>query len=268
MIRKSFAFILLLVLTGATAIAQDAPKTKESKETKERKVRDAYSFALSGFGGGSYLGVYMGEVTTDNFSKYGLSGVQGVAVTKVVKDSPASKAGFKENDVIIRFNGESVTSVRKLRRLISEVAPDHSSQVSVLRGGSETSFDVKMGKRPNAFFSRSGNTRVFSSPNGVIPRMPRMPRVPNIRVAPRSGRSVFRISSRSIGARTTPLTKQLGEYFGIADGKGLLVKSVRKDSAAEKGGLRAGDVIVEIDGKKVNRTYDLFHALGQKKKGM
>ena len=266
MISKSFAFILLLVLSVA-AIAQDAPETKTSKESKEDNARKAYSVAISGFGGGSYLGVYMGEVTQENFSKYGLSSVRGVAVTRVSDDSPAAKAGLKENDVIVGFNGEAVTSVRKLRRLVSEVAPDHTAKVTFMRGGSERNVDVKMAKRSGTIFSRSGNTMVFPAPNIEIPRVPRIPDMPRVQIAPGVGRGIFRISSRSIGARLTPLTDQLGEYFGVSDGQGLLVTSVGKDSAAAKGGLKAGDVIVEIDGKKVSRTYDLIHALGQKKEG-
>ncbi|MEZ5346418.1 MAG: PDZ domain-containing protein [Pyrinomonadaceae bacterium] len=283
MFSKSFAFIVLFALTGITILAQDAPEPPKPKSPDAPSVMRAYSIAADGLRGGSYVGIYMQEVTGDNFSKFGLSSVRGVAVTKVAKDSPAEKAGIKDGDVVVRFNGENVTSVRKLTRLISEVAPDHSAKITVVRGGSERDFDVKIGKRENVFFRSSGNgTGVFSFPEmpaiqgipgGVtIQRMPKAPG--SIRVAPSvpgfgtaTGNALFRISSRTIGVNVTQLTDQLGDYFGISDGKGLLVSSVGKDSPAEKAGLKAGDVITEIDGKKVERTYDMIHSLGLKNEG-
>jgi serine protease Do len=79
---------------------------------------------------------------------------------------------------------------------------------------------------------------------------------------------VFRGSTnRQIGVGVMPLTKQLGDYFGISDGKGLLVSSVRENSPAAKAGLKAGDVIVEVEGKQVNETFELLRAVNEKKEG-
>ncbi len=269
---KSFVFILLMFLTGATLFAQDAPESKKTKDSDEKSVSQAFSIAF-GNSGSSYLGIHMGEVTNENFSKYGLSSVRGVVATRVAEDSPAAKAGINEGDVIISVDGESVTSVRKLSRLISEIAPDHNAKIKVLRGGSERDFDVKMGKReagavfaPGGFENGTG-IGVYRMPRIEAPEMPKMPRMPRIATGPGEALGFYRISSRSIGTRLTPLTDQLGSYFGVSDGKGLLVTSVEKDSAGAKAGLKAGDVIVEIDGKKLSRTYDLIHALGQKDEG-
>ena len=63
------------------------------------------------------------------------------------------------------------------------------------------------------------------------------------------------------------LTKQLADYFGIADGKGVLVTSVSEDSPAAKAGLKAGDVITAIDGEKVDGAGDLSRAINKKKDG-
>ena len=260
MFRKTFTLIMLMALTGALALAQDAPKT-EKKDSKEKKASRAYSFSFGG--GSSYLGIHMKEVTKDNYSEFGLSDVRGVAVNKVVEDSPAAKAGFKKGDVLVRFNGESVTSVRKLRRLISEVAPDHTAQVTVVRGGSEQNFSVKMGKRRGMLYSTRAGIGSINIPEIVIPRMPTIPRTPR---SPKAPVIAFGMG-RTIGVSVTPLSKQLGDYFGVSDGKGLLVKDVRKDSPAAKAGLKAGDVIVEVDGKKVSRTFDLMRAVGAKKEG-
>jgi serine protease Do len=82
--------------------------------------------------------------------RYGLREARGVGITQVVKDSPADKAGLRKDDVIMRFEGESVTSVRKLTRLVSEVAPDQTARLSISRGGNEQEVSVTMGKRDQA----------------------------------------------------------------------------------------------------------------------
>ena len=101
--------------------------------------------------GGSFLGVHAEDVNKENMARYGLREARGVGVTEVVKDSPAEKAGLRKDDVILRFEGDSVTSVRKLTRLVSEVAPDQNVRLAISRGGSEQEVAVTMGKRNNQF---------------------------------------------------------------------------------------------------------------------
>ncbi len=70
---------------------------------------------------------------------------------------------------------------------------------------------------------------------------------------------------RRIGVSTMPLTKQLADYFGIADGKGVLITSVSEDSPAAKAGLKAGDIITAIDGEKIEGAGDLSRGINKKK---
>jgi C-terminal processing protease CtpA/Prc len=63
------------------------------------------------------------------------------------------------------------------------------------------------------------------------------------------------------------LTKQLADYFGIADGKGVLVTAVTDDSPAAKAGLKAGDVITAIDGEKIEASGDLSRTINKRKDG-
>lgn len=240
-------------------------------------------------GNGSYLGIELTEISKENLSKFGLNEVRGVAVEKVVENSPAAQAGLQTGDVIIKFNGEEISSVRKLMRLISEVAPDHQAKIVVLRGGSEREFTATMGKRPAPKFEQ-----MILPQQGELPmRMPfPMSRIPmdgeqigGIRVLKdgeipneeefsilpptfNGGAFVWRSGGfRQIGIGVNPLTKQLGEYFGIADGKGLLINNVIENSPASRAGLRAGDVIVEIEGKAVANQMDLVRIVGEKKEG-
>jgi len=271
-----FAFLIVFVFVVATVSAQNpAPQFER-----------AFSILDDG---GSYLGVQTQEVTKENFSKFGLSSVRGVAVEKVTADSPAQKAGLQDGDVIVRFNGEEVSSYRKLTRLIGETAPDHQAKLIVVRGGSEREVSVTMGKRPTPKFEEgSFSIAVPDQMGGVFERIPaperfRMerPMTPGFKLEKlpegemgevfvweggQGGNFVFG-STRQIGAGISGLTKQLGDYFGVADGKGVLINNVNENSPAAKAGLKAGDVIVEVEGKAVSNTMELLRGIGEKKEG-
>jgi serine protease Do len=73
--------------------------------------------------------------------------------------------------------------------------------------------------------------------------------------------------SSVLGAQTENLTRQLGDYFGVTNGEGILVRSVEKGSAAEKAGLKAGDVIVRADNEKITDRSDLSQILRKHRGG-
>lgn len=263
MSRKSFFFILVLSLAATSVPAQKAP------EDRKRVEGSAFSFT---FGGEGFLGVYTEEVSKENFAKFGLREVRGVAVTKVEENSPAAKAGILPNDVIVRIDGDEVTSVRKLNRLIGEVAPDHTTRITVLRNGSEVDLSAVIERRK--FEKFDGN---FTFPRVEMPKieLPDMPEVPQALMIPDSlgwktpgeFQTMYFASSRQIGISVSSLSKQLGDYFGVPEGKGLLVTSVRENGPAFKAGIKAGDVIIEAEGKPVVANGDLVRAIGGKKDG-
>src|SRR6185436_18579925 len=132
-----------LILTVAPALAQEAaPVPPEPPE-------DFNTFSLFVEGGG-FLGVYGEDINNENMARYRLSQARGVGITRIVADSPAEKAGLRKDDVILRIDDENVTSVRKLNRLVSEIAPDHSVRITISRNGSEQQLSATMGKRKNA----------------------------------------------------------------------------------------------------------------------
>lgn len=265
--RKLLAFTILLAAGGALAVnAQDSPTAP-----KDNSTRRAESFFLTTPFGRSYLGVQTQEISKENFAKFGLSAVRGVGIEKVVENSPAARAGLQANDVIIRFDGDDVESVAKLNRLISEVAPDHNARLTILRGGSEREINVVMGKREFPQI-QNGNFRFEDFP--ALPQIQALPRTMQTVPLPppvREGDSdvfIWRGSNnRQIGVGVTPLTKQLSDYFGVSEGNGLLINSVRENSPAAKAGLKAGDIIVEVEGKDVKGQMDLIRAVNEKKDG-
>ena len=267
MIRRSLALVLAGFVLYAGAQAQNpAPEVKP----------DAQSFTFFFDGDGGYLGVQTAEVTKDNLAKYGLKEVRGVAVEKVVEGSPAEKAGVQVGDVIVRFNGEEVTSVRKLTRLLGEVSPDHQASITVVRGGSERELTATVGKRPMPKFNEGNFAWSAPGPGEFkldppkweefkldAPKWEGMPQL-----APGTPDQPFMWqmgSNRRIGVGVTTLTKQLSEHFAV-DG-GVMINEVRADSPAAKAGLKAGDIIVEAEGKDINGEGDLIRVLQEKKEG-
>lgn len=264
MLRKLSAFVLLSVAAGASVNAQQSPVAPVE--------RRAQTMVLSAPFGRSYLGVQMEEISRENYAKFGLSAVRGVGIGKVVENSPAANAGLQANDVIVRFEDEEVASVAKMSRLLAEVAPDHTVKITVLRGGGEREFNITLGKRELPAFG-NGNFRFETLP--TTPTLPQMPRAPQAMTLPQFGVTmgdgnvfIWRgDASRQIGVGVMPLTKQLGDYFGVAEGKGLLIESVRENSPAAKAGIKAGDIIVEADGKQIGGMGGLIRALNEKKEG-
>lgn len=261
MFRKSFAFILLT----ASACIVGTAQTPEPKSKGEPKV---FSFSFDSDGG--YLGVQTQEVTRENFSKFGLKEVRGVAVEKVVENSPAQTAGIQNGDVIVKVNGEEITSTRKLTRLIGEISPDHTARITVARSGGERDIDVTLGKRPTPKFGDGAFSMEF--PEGIrkmmppdareMPNLEKLPRVPGSPDAP----MVWTFGNRrQIGIGLITLTDQLADHFDVSGG--VMINSVRENSPAAKAGLKAGDIIVEVEGKVVKTDREFIRAIAEKKEG-
>src|SRR5882672_3239807 len=149
MTRNKLALVLALVLgvgviAGGIVYAQESTAPLAALDEQEPATTDcSFSFFL---GGGAFLGVSAEDISKENMGRYGMREVRGVGVTQVIKDSPAEKAGLKKDDVILRFDGESVTSTRKLTRLVSESSPDQTVRITISRGGGEQEVSATLSK--------------------------------------------------------------------------------------------------------------------------
>ncbi len=266
MLRKLSVFMMLTAAVCANANAQS--RSSEPKQSSEKKIqRMIFDLPVEE----SYLGVQTKEVSKENMAQYNLREVRGVAIEKVSENSPAAQAGLQNGDVIVKFNGEEATSVRKLTRLIGEVAPDHQARLTISRGGAEREITVTIGKRAMPNPLSAGMLEEWYGLPG-IPEFPNRPMLPNGQNFPPFGSDenviVFRGgANRQIGVGVTALSEQLGEFFGVSGGNGLLVSDVRENSPAAKAGLKAGDIIVEIEGKPIKETSELLRGLSEKKEG-
>ena len=268
MSRKKLALFIglvaaLAVIAGGIVYAQESGPMALIDDQDPGSTARTLSFFV---GDGAFLGVGTEDISKENMARYGMREVRGVGVTEVLKDSPAEKAGLRKDDVILRFDGESVTSVRKLTRLVNESSADQNVRLTISRGGSEQELSATLSKRKM--------DNVFS---GSFPRVLRRDNEDDVRVFPNGnwpesigggdGPLVWMLgANRRIGVSTQSLSKQLADYFGVKDG-GVLITSVSDNSPAAKAGLKAGDVITAIDGEKVTSPGDITRVLGKKETG-
>ena len=254
----AFFLGLALVVSGAVSLlyAQD--------RAEPRRLDRGNVMMLDGRG--AQLGVMVSDVVDAKMS--------GVRIDEVNADSPAQKAGLKEGDIVVEFDGERVRSARQFTRLVQETPDGRPVKIAVMRNGQKQVLDatpeagrmtwnfgidsdrlkeeIERGLReyPRAFpveppqfdfrYDDRGPRRFeYRLPEMVMPYM--------------GGRARLGVSVQS-------LTPELEEYFGAKNG-GVLVSSVAPDSAAAKAGVKAGDVIATINGRGVNDTGDLMQEL-------
>jgi serine protease Do len=217
----------------------------------------SWIFSSEEGGTGSYLGVDVADVTTERLGTLKLKEEKGAEVTMVDQDAPAGKAGLKEHDVILSMNGTPVESAAQLRRMIHEIPPNRVVTLGVSRDGQPMTLKVQLGDRHKEFSMVGPKMKNF---HVEVPEMPMMPEmdIPSINMV------VVTSSARS-GLTVENITPQLGEFFGVKNGNGVLVRSVEKGSRADKAGFRAGDVIVKVNDESVHDTSDFSHAVRSRK---
>jgi len=223
----------------------------------------------------AYLGVYLSDLSEPVRTALGLGEDEGVMIDQVAEGGPAAKAGLKEGDVIVEFDGEPITGAGGLHRRLDRARPEQEVPVIALRKGQRQSLNVKLGSRPRSAWRMldgaslpdiEGIAPLFPTPPGA-PAPPTPPRAPGAPLppgtpappglyAPRSlGQLVRWDSGATLGVRVQDLTGQLADYFQVA--RGALVTWVSPGSAAATAGIKAGDVIVAIAGQPVQGEEDL-----------
>ena len=279
------------VAVAATAVAQkdkqkekaataDSQKTKEKDKALIAPPYESRAFFAMPYGQGSYLGIFLEEVTPERVKELGLSEERGAIVMKVVEGGPAEKAGLKENDVVVSFNGRRVDSVRELQRLLSETPAERSISIEVIRGGNRQTLNATLSNRSNEFQllrpeladkeamkraeqALKDSTEAYKSLQGRWPEVP--PDFGNFAFVAPGQRSFF--SGSRLGISVESVTDQLAEYFGVKDGNGVLIAHVDENGAAAKAGLKAGDVIIAIDNEKIDSVNALLKTLSKRESG-
>jgi serine protease Do len=181
----------------------------------------------------SQLGVSVQNVTSDMAQSLGLKQVGGVIVGSVQTGSAADRAGVKQGDVILSFNGQPVHDMNSLRNRVADTAPGTSANVVISRDGGERTVTVKLEE------AKAGQTaRRDSEPDS-------------------DGKS-------ALGVTVAPITPELADRLGASkDAHGLVVENVNPDGRAADAGIRSGDVIKQVNRRPVQTVEDLRTAVQQ-----
>ncbi|MCS6953340.1 MAG: PDZ domain-containing protein [Bryobacterales bacterium] len=206
-------------------------------------------------GSRSFLGVGVAEIDAERAKALKLKEERGVEITRVEPDSPAEKAGLKKGDVVLEYNGQRVEGTEQFIRLVRETPPGRKATLLISREGQTQTVTATIGTtRDRGVFSfdldrlqreldrvrrEAGEIRVFRIPDLPSPLM--------------SWRTTL------LGIEAESLSDQLADYFGVKEG--VLVRTVLKDSPAEKAGIKAGDVITRVNDRPVDSPQELSRRL-------
>jgi len=209
------------------------------------------SFGMElGQGSGGYLGVYLRDVTADDVTRLGLKEETGVIAERVNENSPASAGGIQDGDVILKYAGIPVFSASQFQRLVADTPPDRKVSIVVWRSGKSQNLMVQVGARP-------GPTWRVPPERGFSYRMPNLPELHR-----RPDRDIVIVPRRDkLGVNAAALTDQMADFLGVSGRTGVLVLEVRSGSPGAQAGLKAGDVIVSVNGKTVSDPQELTRSL-------
>ncbi len=174
-----------------------------------------------------WLGVQIQTVTDDLAKSLGLPRAEGALVGEVTPDSPAARAGIRVGDVILSFNKQQISELKDLPRLVADTDPGAKTPLSVWRDGKRKDLHAIIERTPGAKVTLAGSTHEASN-------------------------------QARLGLAVAPITPELRERFKIGgDVRGTLVVKVESGSAAERRGLKPGDVIMQAGRTPVAAPADL-----------
>jgi serine protease Do len=240
-----YRFVSSMVLFAGALGAQEVQLELVQLAPQAPGTPQIFEFRNGGSGllsNATYLGVNLCEISSDRARELKLKEAYGVEITRVEDSSPAEKAGLKSGDVVLEYNGQRVEGMEQFGRLVRETPPGREAKLLISRNGATQTVVATLQTR-----KLKNLTAVM--PNFDMPQM-RLPDIPQIFTTWRS--PVLGVEAESLGS-------QLASYFGVKEG--VLVRSVAPDTAAEKAGIKAGDVIVKVDGSTVTTPNELVSAI-------
>lgn len=184
-----------------------------------------------------WLGVAIQDVDPALAKSFNVTTTEGVLITDVQDNSPAKEAGFERGDIVMEYDGKSIRDVNHLRNVVAQTEVGKKVKVKVIRDGKEKEVLVKIGEQP---------AELFATGPGALP------------------------SERELGMTVQNLTEELADRLGIEDKSGVVVTEVQPGSPAATSDIREGDLIKEVNRKKVGNVAEFKKALseGDQEKGI
>lgn len=182
-----------------------------------------------------FLGIYMEDLSPDLAKAFGVKeGTTGVAVSKVEEDSPAEKAGLKHNDIIVEFDGRAVEKANKLMNYVATLKPGTKVKIVVLRDGERKTLTAELGERPKEEKTAS------LEESDILDKL---------------------------GFSVVDMTDQLARRFGHEGLEGVIVARVEPYSVADRQGLEAGALIMEVNREPVRDTKQFNEQINKAAEG-
>ncbi|HEX3034697.1 MAG TPA: DegQ family serine endoprotease [Thermodesulfobacteriota bacterium] len=181
-----------------------------------------------------WLGVLVQQVTPDIAESFGLKDARGALVADVTPGGPADKAGIKRGDVIVSFNGNKISEMPELPKLVAITPPGTEAGLKFLRDGKEKEIEIKLGELPEEA------TKVGAAEEQV---------------------------EKDLGLIVQEITPQVQKRLGIKDSEGVIITNVRPGTVAAETGLQGGDIILEINKKKIKDLEDYRKTMDSLKSG-
>ena len=181
-----------------------------------------------------YLGVAIQDLTQDLAKSFGLKQAKGALVSSVAEDSPAQRAGLKQGDVIVAYQGKPVEDPAALQREVTHTPVNTKATLKIIRDGREQEVTVTIGEQAETVKVASAD---FSTENALA------------------------------GLEVQSLDLQAARELGL-HGKvqGVVVVNVEPDSLADRAGLAQGDVIKEINRQPIKSVRDYEKIVSNLKK--
>jgi serine protease Do len=177
-----------------------------------------------------YLGVSIQSITPDLAKALKLEERQGALVSEVVQGGPAAKAGIRQGDVIVGFNGESIKGAHDLPAIVAKTPVGEEATITLQRNGKTQKVPVTVGKLPSERVSSEESSQVGQSQWGL---------------------------------QLQDVTPQMARQRGLADESGVMVIGVQPGSPAERAGLQRGDIIREVNRQPVQSVQDVRDAIAK-----
>jgi serine protease Do len=178
-----------------------------------------------------YLGILIQPVTPEVAKAFGLSDPHGALLGDVTADSPASRSGLAQGDIILELNGERINESRQLQLRIAQTAPGATVRLKLLRDGREREVSVTLGELPTDQQRASVSGDRTSALDGVT---------------------------------VDELTPEMARELGVpAQTRGVVIEEVQPGSAAADAGLQRGDVIQQVNRKPITTTGEFERAINQ-----
>ena len=168
-----------------------------------------------------WLGVSIQRVTPEIAESLGLERRGGALVSGVIDGSPAEEAGIAVGDVIVEYNGQRIAESSELPILVARTEVGRTASVTVLRDRKPTTFKVRIGELKDREVVASGPSK-----------------------------------EDKLGVSVQAITPEISETLGLKSARGVIITAVQPQSPAAEGGLRRGDVVLQVNRKEIGSVED------------